>query len=213
MTTMRVDVVSDVVCPWCFVGKRRLESAATLVPDVTLDVHFRPFQLDGTIPKGGIPRATYLTNKFGSLDRYRQMSERLVDIGTAEGIPFDFEAITVSPNTLDCHRLLRWAEAEGVQAALKERLMRAYFVEGRNLADADTLIALAADAGLEPSVLGDALASDLDVASVEAEIAEAHRIGVTGVPFFIFAGKLALSGAHEPQTIADAIRQAAGMAS
>jgi predicted DsbA family dithiol-disulfide isomerase len=206
--TLRVDVVSDVVCPWCFVGKRRLEAAARFLNEATLDVHWRPFQLDGTIPPGGIPRRDYLTRKFGSVERYREMSRRLEAIGEAEGIAFAFERIEISPNTFDAHRLLLWAEPRGRQGALKQRLFELYFVEGANLADAGTLAGAAESVGLDREEASALLASDALAGDVRHEIEAAHRLAVSGVPFFIFGGRVALSGAHEPQTLADAARQA-----
>lgn len=208
MTPLRVDVVSDVVCPWCFVGKRRLEAAARLLPDVVLDVHWRPFQLDHTIPQGGMPREAYLLNKFKDPERIAQMLQRLTAVGEAAGIPFAFDKIKVSPNTLDAHRLLRWAEPKGLQNLVKERLMTLYFIEGGNLADLEVLAEAAAQSGLDRTEMRDRLASDADVAAVRSDIAAAHRLGVTGVPFFIFGGALALPGAHEVPVMADAIRQA-----
>jgi predicted DsbA family dithiol-disulfide isomerase len=205
---LRVDVVSDVVCPWCFVGKRRLEAAAGLLDGTALDVHWRPFQLDGTIPAQGMPRHEYLTRKFGSVERYREMSLRLEAIGAAEGIPFAFDKIEVSPNTLDSHRLLRWAEPRGRQNALKERLFELYFVEGANLAEVDALARAAESAGLDRAEAAALLASDELADDVRHEIEAAHRLGVTGVPFFIFGGRVALSGAHEAETLAAAAREA-----
>lgn len=205
---VRVDVISDVVCPWCFIGKRRLEAAAGLLQDVVLDVHWHPFQLDGTIPEGGIPRQTYLLNKFGTRERIAEIYTRVAAAGAEEGIAFAFDKITVSPNTLNAHRMIRWAGEVGRQDAMKERLLNAYFMEGANLADDGVLANLAADAGLDQEAVAARLASDSDVAAVQEEVANAHRIGVTGVPFFIFAGKLALAGAHPAETIAEGIKQA-----
>jgi predicted DsbA family dithiol-disulfide isomerase len=205
---VRVDVISDVVCPWCFVGKRRLEAAAALLKDVALDVHWHPFQLDGTIPDGGISRETYLMNKFGTRERIAEIYTRVAAAGVEEGIAFAFDKITVSPNTLNAHRLIRWAGEAGHQDAMKERLFDAYFLEGANLADDGVLANLAAEIGLDRDMVAARLASDSDIAAVKAEIANAHRIGVTGVPFFIFNGKLALAGAHPAATIANGIRQA-----
>lgn len=208
MTPLRVDVVSDVVCPWCFVGKRRLEAAARLLPDILLDVHWRPFQLDHTIPPGGTPREAYLLNKFKDPERIAQMLQRLTTVGEGEGIPFAFDKIKVSPNTLDAHRLLRWAEPKGLQNILKERLMMLYFVEGGNLADLDALAEAAAQSGLDRAEMRRKLDTEDDIEAVRSDIAAAHRLGVTGVPFFIFGNALALPGAHEVPVMIDAIQQA-----
>lgn len=205
---VRVDIVSDVVCPWCYIGKRRFETAASAFPDVEFDIHWRPFQLDGTIPQEGIARQTYLSRKFGSQERIAQIYQRISDEGAREGIPFAFDQIKVSPNTLDAHRLLRWAAASGVQDALKQRLFDLFFIEGANLADRSVLIEAAEEVGLDGKAMAAKLDSDADVAEVKDEIEQAHRIGVTGVPFFIFNGKIGLPGAHPSETIVQAIEQA-----
>lgn len=205
-----IDVVSDVVCPWCFVGKRRLEKALALVPEVPVAIHWRPYQLSPEIPAGGVPRRAYMIGKFGSQERIRQIHERLAGIGAEEGIAFDFDAITVAPNTLDAHRLILWARDGDRQGRVVEALFRAFFMEGRNLSDTAELIAIGTEAGLDPALLTELFASDADIDRTERDIASAKRIGVTGVPFFIVAGRYGIAGAEEPETIAGAIRQAAG---
>jgi len=205
---LRVDFVSDVVCPWCFIGKRRLEAASRLVPDVELEVRWHPFQLDETIPVGGIPRETYLLRKFGSEARVAQLFDRVREAGAAEGLAFAFEKIAVSPNTLDAHRMLLWAGQAGVQDALKERLFRLYFFEGGNLADRDVLADAAEAVGFDRAAVRARLETSDDMEETRAHVAAAHKLGVTGVPFFIFGGAVALPGAHEADVIADAIREA-----
>ena len=208
MQKVRVDIVSDVVCPWCYIGKRRLETAMKAFPNVAFDLHWRPFQLDGTIPPEGIARHIYLSRKFGSDERIAQIYKRISDEGRGEGIAFAFDRIEISPNTLDTHRLLRWAEDSGVQNALKQRLFDLFFIEGANLADAGTLVAAAGSVGMDTRGLEQRLRGDDDKEAVKSEIDEAQRMGVTGVPFFIFDAALALPGAHPPETITEAIRQA-----
>lgn len=203
---LRVDVMSDVVCPWCYVGKRRLEQALASLPDVQADVFWRPFQLDGTIPKGGIPREDYLNKKFGE-DGAREMYTRLEDIGKGIGIDFNFDAIKLSPNTLDAHRVLRWAQAVGTQSAVKERLFQLYFVEGEDIGDPAILAAVAAANGVEPEVIDRLLESDTDEDTVREEIATAERMGVQGVPFYIFNSKLAVFGAQPAEVLMQAIQQ------
>lgn len=202
-----IDVVSDVVCPWCFVGKRRLETALASAPDVDAEVRWRPFQLDSTIPPGGISREEYLTRKFGP-DRARQMYDRLNAIGAEAGIPFAFDRIARSPNTLDAHRLIRWASETNAQEAVQERLFNLYFIEGADIGDHAVLAEAAEACGLEGEQIRRRLATDEDVEAVQADIETAHRIGVSGVPFFIIDGKYGLSGAQEPSAIVAAIRQA-----
>lgn len=206
---VQVDVVSDVMCPWCFIGKRRLEKALAETQDVAVRVAWRPFQLDPTLPADGKDRQQYLTEKFGGPERAAQIYERVKAAGAEEDIPFAFERITRSPNTLDAHRLIRWAGVEGVQDALVERLFQLYFVEGANLTDRAVLTGAADDAGMDAAVVERLLASDADLAETEAEIVHAQAAGVTGVPCFILDNKYAVSGAQPAEVLADAIRQVA----
>ncbi len=208
-----VDVVSDVVCPWCYVGKRRLEAALALRDNANTAIRWRPFQLDGTIPAEGLDRVTYMTRKFGSLDRIAGIQERLTAIGADEGIAFDFAAIRRSPNTLDAHRLIRWADGLGRQGDIVEALFRAFFVEGRDIGDRTVLAEIAAEQELDRSEAAAMLVSGRDVELVTHEIEMAHQIGVQGVPFFIFAGKLAVSGAESAEVLAGAMAQATETAS
>jgi predicted DsbA family dithiol-disulfide isomerase len=207
-TKLTVDVVSDVVCPWCFIGKRRLESALAMAPDLDVDLRFRPFQLDSTIPPGGISRKEYVERKFGP-ERAATIYERVRGVGEEVGIPFAFEKITRSPNTLDAHRLLRWALDEGCQELVKERLLSLYFLEGADVGDHEVLANAAADCGMNAEDVRRRLASDEDVESVRAEIDHIHKLGVNGVPFFIFGGRYALSGAQPPEALVEAMRKAA----
>jgi predicted DsbA family dithiol-disulfide isomerase len=208
-----VDVVSDVVCPWCYVGKRRLEAALALRDDANTAIRWRPFQLDGTIPAEGLDRVTYMTRKFGSLDKIAGIQERLTAIGADEGIAFDFAAIKRSPNTLDAHRLIRWADSLGRQGDIVEALFRAFFVEGRDIGDRAVLADIAAEQGLDRAEAAAMLVASTDVEFVTREIDMAHQIGVQGVPFFIFAGKLAVSGAEAADVLAAAMAQATETAS
>ncbi|MEW5421782.1 DsbA family oxidoreductase [Amorphus sp. 3PC139-8] len=202
-----VDVVSDVMCPWCFIGKRRLERAIAELPDIDVKVHWRPFQLDPTLPPEGKDRETYLEEKFGGPEEAEEIYDRIRETGREEGIPFAFEKIARSPNTIDAHRLLRWAAVEGVQEALVERLFSLYFLEGGDLTSHATLVTAAREAGLDPAVTEALLQSDADREAVEEEIAMAQKIGVTGVPCFIVDNRYAVLGAQDASVIADAIRQ------
>ncbi len=201
-----VDIVSDVVCPWCFIGKRRLETALAMAPDLDVDLRWRPFQLDATIPPGGISRQDYMNRKFGP-ERAATVHDRVRALGAEVGIAFAFEKITRSPNTLDAHRLLRWALEAGCQALLKERLMQLYFVEGADIGDHDVLAKAAADCGMDGDAVRARLATDEDVESIRSEIERIHNLGVNGVPFFIIAGKYGLSGAQPAETLVEAMRQ------
>ncbi len=205
---LTIDVVSDVVCPWCFIGKRRLENALAMRPDISVVVNWRPFQLDGTIPKEGIPRQAYLERKFGSAERIREIYARVTQAGALEGIPFAFEKIVRSPNTLAAHRLIRWAHAFDKQGVIKEALFQAYFIEGRDIGSVETLIDIGAAAGLEEAMLVEFYDTEADVESVQEEIAMAAKLGIQGVPFFIFGGTHAVSGAEAPETIVHGMEQA-----
>jgi predicted DsbA family dithiol-disulfide isomerase len=205
------DVFSDVVCPWCYLGKRRLAAALALVPGRRAEVRWRPFRLDPTIPAGGIPREDYLTRKFGSVAAIEPSHRRLTELGAAEGIVYRFDGITRSPNTVDAHRLIRWAAAEERQDEMVERLFAAYFTEGRDIGDPAVLSVLAREAGFA-SDIATRLASDADRRTVEDEIDAAYRMGVTGVPCFIVNRRIGVIGAERPEVLVEAIRQAEGAA-
>jgi len=201
---LSVDIVSDVVCPWCYLGKRRFERALTLT-DVPVAVRWRPYQLDPTLPPEGKDRTAYMVAKFGSLERIQAAHERLREAGAVGGIRFDFDAIRVAPNTLDAHRLLRWAGEAGVADAVATALFRAYFEAGRDIGDGATLAEIAEANGMDAQEVRIRLASGDDIESVSGEVADAQRMGVTGVPTFIVAGKYAVVGAQEPEIIARAL--------
>ena len=199
-----VDVVSDVVCPWCFIGKRRLEKAMAAF-EAPLAIRWRPYQLDPTIPAGGKDRRAYLEAKFGSAERIRQLHENVSAAGASEGIDFAFERISVSPNTLDAHRLIRWASEAGVEGKVVEALFRAYFFEGRNIGDHAVLADVAAAHGMERDTTLTRLAADEDRDDIVAEIDSARRIGVTGVPTFIVGNRYAVVGAQPAEEIVRAL--------
>lgn len=204
-----IDVVSDVVCPWCYLGMKRLESALAALPDIQAAIRWRPFQLDPTIPPEGKDRKAYMLAKFSDEARLHQIHANLVSLGAVEGISFDFDAISVSPNTLDAHRLIRWAAAsgEGVQGKLVRSLFSYYFEQGKNIGDHQVLIEVAREAGMDAAVVEAMLLTDADRDEVTNEIATASRMGITGVPCFLLDGKYAVMGAQDSATLADAIRQ------
>src|SRR5262249_7821529 len=147
---LAIDVVSDVVCPWCYIGKRRLERAIALKPEIAVEVRWHPYFLNPWVPRQGMSRADYLTTKFGSVDRYKGIPDRLVGAAAAEGLVYAVDKIARQPNTLDCHRLILWAGNEGDPAGMKQRLMELYFAEGADLSDPDVLLSAAAQCGLDP---------------------------------------------------------------
>jgi predicted DsbA family dithiol-disulfide isomerase len=206
---VRINVVSDVVCPWCFIGKRRLEKAIVLNPDIPVEVHWRPYFLNDWIPREGIAREQYLTTKFGSPERYKGIAQRVATAAAAEGLNYAMDKISRQPNTLDAHRLIRWAESIGKAAEMKQKLMDLYFTEGADLTDHDVLVKAAANVDLDANKIRQALASEQDVAEIEREALSAKEAGIEGVPCFIFGGKFAVSGAQAPEYLAEAIARAA----
>ena len=206
---VRIDVVSDVVCPWCFIGKRRLEKAIAMQPNIPVEVHYRPYFLNDWIPPEGMSRDQYLTTKFGSPDRYKGIAQRVVAAAADEGLVYAADKINRQPNTRDAHRLIRWAETIGKAPQMKQRLMDLYFSEGADLTDTDVLVQAAADVGLDGHAVRKALHGDQDAHEVEREANTAKEAGIQGVPMFIFDGKFAVSGAQAPEYLAEAIARAA----
>ncbi|TKT79322.1 DsbA family oxidoreductase [Aquamicrobium sp. LC103] len=209
IASITVDVVSDVVCPWCFIGQKRLERAVDAVPEVDVTVRWRPFQLDPTIPEEGLDRRDYMLGKFGSDERIREIHERISALGVAEGIAFDFDAIEVAPNTLNAHRLIRWAGTAGEEAQnqVVRRLFKLNFEDGANLGDNEVLVGVARECGMDAPVVETLLPTDADREAVTNEIATASRMGITGVPCFLLESKYAVMGAQDAETLADAIRK------
>ena len=207
---LHVDVVSDVVCPWCFIGKRRLEAALELVPDVAVEINWRPYFLNPWIPREGIDRQTYLETKFGSVERYAVIAERVVAAAALEGLLYASDAMSRQPNTLDCHRLILWSRSATDPANMKQRLMELYFSEGADLTDSKTLIQAAVDCGMDGDLVRRLLASDADVDRIEGEANAAKEAGIDGVPCFIFGGSTIVTGAQSPEYLANAIERTAG---
>ncbi len=201
-----IDVYSDVVCPWCYVGKRRLERALTSVGS---DVHvtWRPFQLNPTMPLDGMDRKTYLEAKFGSLEAFGRMEEQLITAGAGERIPFAFEKIQRTPNTFAAHRLIWYAERQGKQDAMVEALFHGYFVEGRDIGKIITLVQMAAQAGLERAKAESFLHGDKGTAEVKQEEAGGRRLGIRAVPYFVLNQAYGISGAQPVDIFVSAIEK------
>ncbi len=197
------------VCPWCFIGKRRLEKALALKPDIPVEVHWHPYFLNDWIPREGISREDYLTTKFGSPERYAGIAQRVTAAAAEEGLVYAMDKMQRQPNTLDAHRLIRWAGGIGKSAEMKQRLMDLYFTEGADLTNRAVLVQAAADVGLDPEDVGEALASEQDVEQVSQEAQSAKEAGIDGVPCFIFGGRFAVSGAQAPEHLAEAIERLA----
>ncbi len=204
MKSLEIDVVSDVICPWCFLGKRRLDKAISLLDDIKVDVNWRPFLLDPTIPKEGIGRVEYLTNKFGA-ERVKTIHDPLIAAGKEDGVPYAFDKITRTPNTLDAHRLIRWSHPTGRQHDMAERLFMAYWNQGQDVGDRAVLLKIAGEAGLAEADIAQKFDDGVDVDAVTAEVAHAARMGVNGVPCFILGRKQGLMGAQPTEVLADAI--------
>jgi len=209
---MQIDFISDTVCPWCFIGKRRLARAIAMRPAISFDVRYRPYRLDPSLPKGGMERAAYMAAKFGKNGGVEEAQKVIAAEGAKEGIEFDFAAILRAPNTLDSHRLIRWAALTGAQDEVVERLFAAYFENGEDIGDIRVLADIADVCGMDGAQVADMLESDQDLALVEREDQLAREMGVTGVPAMIFANKVAVSGAREPQVLTMVIDKALEMA-
>jgi len=208
-TPLQIDVVADVVCPWCFVGRRHLAAAMARLPDIDFRLVHRPFQLDARIPREGVERHAYINAKLGGADRVREAHRHLETIGQDLGIPFDFAAIRVAPNTLDAHRLIRWAGEAEVQDAMVERLFQLYFVEGADIGDPDVLADAAAAVGMVRDEVRGFLDTEADLDAVRTEIAHAQRVGITGVPCLVIEAKYAVMGAQPADMLVNAFRDIA----
>lgn len=209
---MQIDVISDTVCPWCFIGKRRLTRAMAARPAIAFDVKWRPYQLDTQVPREGMDRQAYMRLKFGDDPmKIVEMHKLIAAEGEKEGIAFDFGAIARRPNTLDSHRLIRWAESQGVQDDVVERLFIAYFENGEDIGEIRVLADIADMCGMDGVEIAQMLESDDDRALVEREDQIAREMGVTGVPAMIFGGKLAVAGAREPEVLVSVIDRVSEM--
>ncbi|MGQ0484247.1 MAG: DsbA family oxidoreductase [Hyphomicrobiales bacterium] len=205
--TVTVDIVSDVICPWCFLGKRNLDTAIAALDNGAVEVRWRPFLLDASIPKEGMDRKVYLARKFGA-DRLEGLHAPLIAAGKAAGVPYDFERITRTPNTLNAHRLMRWAQSAGKQHEMAERLFMAYWNEGKDVGETRVLIDAAIAVGLDATLVAQLLGSEADLDQVVAEIDQAAEFGISGVPTFIFGNRHAVVGAQPPEVLKGAITRA-----
>jgi predicted DsbA family dithiol-disulfide isomerase len=205
-----IDVYSDVVCPWCYIGKRKLEQALVRLSEQNVSVtpSWRAFQLNPDMQAEGMARKEYVETKFGGPERAVQIYARVTAVGNEVGLPFQFEKIQRQPNTIHAHRLIRYAGDHGNQDAVVEALFRAFFIEIRDIGDVDTLSEIAASAGMNRESVRAHLASEQGAETVRQEDAVARQLGITGVPFFVFGGKYAVSGAQDPDVLVQACQQA-----
>jgi predicted DsbA family dithiol-disulfide isomerase len=206
---MQIEIYSDVVCPWCFVGKRRLERALeTAGYAQQAHIAWRPFQLNPTMPKEGMDRTTYLEAKFGSLNAFRQLEEHVLAAGAAERIPFAFDKISRTPNTFLAHRLIWYAEQQGRQDTFVESLFRGYFTEGADIGSVPVLGQLAGRAGLDAVAVESFLQREEGATEVKAEEAAGYRLGIRGVPYFVLNGSISISGAQPPDIFVATLQEA-----
>lgn len=208
----RLEIISDPVCPWCYLGAANLFRALEERGDSPFALRWRPFQLDPDLPPEGLPRAPYLEAKLGGPEGVARAHERLGALAAEAGLRLDFDAISRAPNTFDAHRLIRWAEAEAVQTPVALALFRRYWQAGEDISDPEVLASVAAEAGMDAGLAARLLASDADREETRAEIDAACAMGVAGVPTFLVAGRYAVSGAQPPQVwarLADEIDAAA----
>lgn len=203
---IKIDVVSDVVCPWCYIGKRRLEKAIDqLAGQVDVEVEFHPFELNPDMPKEGRNQKQYLSNKFGGPERYKQITANVTKVAAEEGLHFNFDKQEVSPNTREAHRIIRYAKTNGKQAAVKEAFMKAYFEEGVDLSKKENLLAIAIKVGLDETNVSSLLDSDEGLVEIELEERTYAQRGISGVPYFIINNKYGVSGAQPSEVFQQAL--------
>ncbi len=198
---LTVDVVHDLVCPWCYLGTRRLLRTVRSRPDLLIDLVWRPFLLNPDMPRLGMSRSDYVIRKFGGEDRARRLYSSIAEIGRAEGVHFRFDRVRRTPSSVDAHRLVRWAARFGRATETVEALFAAHFADGRDLGEASVLCAIAAACGLDPEAAAVLLASEAELDGVQADNLRAHRLGINGVPCFVVGGRHAIAGAQEPEVI------------
>ncbi|NRP73815.1 hypothetical protein ILFOPFJJ_04729 [Ensifer psoraleae] len=214
METVKIDIVSDVVCPWCYLGKSRLDQAiANVAGDIHVMIQWRPYQLNPDLPPEGVDHKRHLAAKLGGQEAVDRAHKMLEGLGQEDGIDFNFDAVKISPNTLDAHRLIRWAATNGeeTQAEVVRLLFKANFEEGRNVGDHAVLLEIAEQAGLDGPVIAALLTSDADKDAVKQEIEVAREMGVSGVPCFIIEEQYAVMGAQSVDVLTNALREIAQM--
>jgi len=209
-TTARLDIISDAICPWCYIGKRQLERALPILAGqgMQLDVHWHPYQLNPDMPAEGVDRAAYRLAKFGDTERTEQMDARVAEAGAAVGLEIRHALMRRTPNTVAAHRVIWLAERHGVQDAVVEALFAAYFCEGKDIGDIPTLVETAAAAGLGAASAAAMLAGEEGLKEVLGEDAMARRSGIDGVPCFTMMGHVLFSGAVPAETMAEAFAKA-----
>lgn len=212
MRTVTIDIVSDVVCPWCYLGKARLEQALEMTAgQADVSITWRPYRLNPDVPPEGVDQKAFLAERLGGQENVDRAHAQIKELGKEAGIEYNFDAIKIGPNTLDAHRVIHWAlqHSREMQNKVTGLMFKANFEEGRNLGDHTVLVEIAKEAGMEGDVIARLLEGDADKDTVLGEIDAAQQMGVNGVPFFILDSKYAISGAQMPETLAGAILQLA----
>jgi predicted DsbA family dithiol-disulfide isomerase len=209
VTGLAIEVFADVVCPWCYIGEKRLERALARRPGLEVTRRWRPFQLQPLLPAAGLPWSDFVRSKFGGFERAKPAFDRVTAVGATVGVTFDFDRIARAPNTADAHRLILLAAERGDEWPLVDRLFRAHFAEGRDVGDIETLAELAADAAFDSDAVRRYLAGEQNREAVVASQRAAQELGVTGVPFFVFGGLYAVSGAQREEVLMEAVGRAA----
>ncbi|MEQ1889878.1 MAG: DsbA family oxidoreductase [Alphaproteobacteria bacterium] len=202
---MQLDIISDPVCPWCYVGKKRMEIAIAARPEMQIDLAYRVFQLNPDMPREGMDRREHILRKFGEPKGPSAVMDALLEAGQELGIAFNFSNIERMPNTLDAHRLIRWAHSAGCQTEVVETIFRRYFTDGADISDHSVLLDIARQAGMDTGIIGDLLTRDADVDLIQKEDATARRIGIRGVPSYVIANKYLLVGAQESELMLRAL--------
>jgi predicted DsbA family dithiol-disulfide isomerase len=204
---IKIDVVSDIVCPWCYIGKRRLENAMKrLREDFEFEVIYHPFELNPGLPADGVNQKQYLEQKFGGRERYEELTSRVTEVAALEGLEFDYERQKVSPNTRKLHALIQLASTQGLQHSMVEILFNAYFISGVDLSKNENIIKAATEAGLDESNVNELLQDESFLEQIAREEQEMYKLGITGVPFFIVNNKYGISGAQSAETFEKALR-------
>lgn len=210
--TVALEMVSDLVCPWCWLGLRRIQAAIAEAPEVEVKLIFRPYELDPTIPPEGTDYKSYMSDRVSSPEGHERMAmmrQALIEYGEAENIPFRFDAVTRRPNSFDAHRLVRWAQGQGKAAAAKEALFKAYFHDGRDIGKHAELISIAREIDLDPDIVTELLANGADNEELRAEANAFREMGISGVPTYIANRRVAVQGAESAEKLARFLRHAA----
>lgn len=204
---IKLDILSDPICPWCYIGKANLDRALEAAPNHPFAIEWHPFQLNPDMPEGGMDRRTYLETKFGGKENAVAVYARIAEAAEKAGLKINFEGIEKTPNTINAHRLIHWAGLEGRQTAIVSRLFKAYFEEGRDIGDLSVLLDIAEGAGMDRAMTERLFASDADAEDIRARDAHARERGVTGVPTFVLANQHVLPGAQPPELWAQVISE------